>query len=163
MPTKGVPEQRAPSCKHKKPQTPFGVRGNLFRARVSRKQLSRQRHRIARSRRIPENRRSGKQAKSSAGYPMPPGKHGTPAPARQHSTAPAPARKPPTQDPSAATADSRQRPRPRTDPACRPAISFPWAPGSCSSSCRRAWASSPPWRTPPGRWRSAAAGFHPAP
>ena len=34
---------------------------------------------------------------------------------------------------------------------------------SCSSSCRRAWASSPPWHTPPGRWRSAAAGFRPAP
>ncbi len=34
---------------------------------------------------------------------------------------------------------------------------------SCSSFCRRAWASSPLWRSPPGRWRSGAAEFRPAP
>ncbi len=50
-------------------------------------------------------------------------------------------------------------------PGLRPGlpISCSWARGSCSSSCRRAGASSPLWRAPPGRWQSATAEFRPAP
>ena len=47
--------------------------------------------------------------------------------------------------------------------SCNAPISCSWARASCSSSCLRAWASSPLWQPPPDRWRSAAAGFRPAP
>lgn len=71
MPTKGIPEQRGRSWKHKKSADTFQcLRKPIPTHGYHENSLNRQRRRIARSRRIPENRRTGKQAKSSAEHPV---------------------------------------------------------------------------------------------